>query len=84
LVLEKSYHYIITDKAWKNQVFREKNPRQQHLLLGNTDLGELFEKSSPKPLQKLFIWNKMDIGCCHGEKSTGTAEKAGEQMFTIP
>jgi hypothetical protein len=25
LVLEKSYHYIITDKVWKNQVFREKN-----------------------------------------------------------
>ena len=28
---------------------------QQHLLFGEPDLGKLFEKSFPKPLQKLSI-----------------------------
>jgi len=28
-------------------------------------LGELFEKSSPNPLQKLFIWDKMDFVCAN-------------------
>ena len=37
--------------------------RQQHLPFGETDLGKLFEKSFPGPLQKLSIWDTMDIVC---------------------